>query len=126
METVLCDARISRLLLDPHGTVVSLESLTDAITPAQRRAVSIRDRHCIAKGCTRPPAFCDVHHLHHRADGGATSVENLVLLCRRHHVLWHRGTISHHDLHLPWLDLDTEDEPVAHDPWDTHNPPLIA
>jgi hypothetical protein len=125
IETVLCDARISRLLLDPHGTVFSLESLTDAITPAQRRAVSTRDRHCVAKGCTRPPAFCDVHHLHHRADGGITSVENLVLLCRRHHVLWHRGTLTHHDLHLPWLQ-PAEDQARSHDPWDEHNPPLLA
>jgi hypothetical protein len=127
IEAVLCDARISRLLLDPHGTVLSLESLTDAITPAQRKAVSTRDRHCIARGCTRPPAFCDVHHLTHREHGGSTSVENLVLLCRRHHVLWHRGTIGLHDLHVPWLTSHTEpDRALNPDPWDDHNPPLIA
>lgn len=124
IEAVLCDARISRLLLDPHGTVLSLASLTDTITPAQRRAVSARDRQCVAKGCTRPPAFCDVHHLTHREYGGETAVENLVLLCRRHHVLWHRGTIGLHDLHVPWLHSHTDD--LAHDPWDDHNPPLIA
>jgi hypothetical protein len=123
LEAVLCDARISRLLLDPHGTILSLESLTDAITPAQRKAVSARDRHCIARGCTRPPAFCDVHHLTHREHGGSTSVENLVLLCRRHHVLWHRGTLGLHDLHVPWLPGRAE---VSGDPWDDHNPPLIA
>jgi hypothetical protein len=125
IEAVLCDARISRLLLDPHGTVLSLEALADAITPAQRKAVSARDRHCVAKGCTRPPAFCDVHHLTHREHGGITSVDNLVLLCRRHHVLWHRGTLGLHDLHVPWL--HTNAEPAINvDPWDGHNPPLIA
>ena len=124
IESVLCDARVSRLLLDPHGAVLSLESLTDQITAAQRRAVSARDRQCVARGCTRPPAFCDVHHLTHREDGGTTSVENLALLCRRHHVLWHRGAVALHDLHVPWL--GAADEPDTQgDPWD-HNPPLIA
>jgi hypothetical protein len=125
IEAVLCDARISRVLLDPTGQVVSLHSVNDQITAAQRRAVSARDRHCLAKGCTRPPAFCDVHHLTSRADGGPTSVENLGLLCRRHHVLWHRGTIGLHDLHTPWLP-EPEPEHTDHDPWQQHNPPLVA
>ena len=120
IEAVLCDARISRLLLDLDGTIRSLVSLTDQITPAQRRAVSARDRHCVAKGCHRPPAFCDVHHLIHRADGGPTEVGNLVLLCRRHHVAWHRGSLHLHQLHTPWLD------PPDEDLWDGHAPPLIA
>ena len=76
IATVLCDARLTRLLT-ADGAVVALHSVTDEITPAQRRAVSARDRHCIAKGCTRPPAFCDVHHLISRADGGSTTVDNL-------------------------------------------------
>jgi len=28
---------------------------------------------------------------------------NFVLLCRRHHVLWHRGRLALTDLHVPWL-----------------------
>ena len=32
---------------------------------------------------------CDAHHLVHWADGGATSLDNLVLLCRAHHTLLH-------------------------------------
>lgn len=124
IEAVLCDARISRMLLDPRGTVLSLESLTDQITAAQRKAVSLRDRQCVAKGCTRPPAFCDVHHLTHREHGGETVVENLALLCRRHHVLWHRGSHTWDDLYLPWL--DPEPDRVSHDPWEHESPPLIA
>ncbi|HUR14803.1 MAG TPA: DUF222 domain-containing protein [Mycobacteriales bacterium] len=126
IESVLCDARISRLLVDSKGEVLSLQSLTGHITRAQRRAVSARDHHCIAKGCTRPPAFCDVHHLVHLEHGGSTSVDNLVLLCRRHHVLWHKGLLKRHDLHLPWLTAEDDDETLAHDPWRTHSPPLVA
>jgi hypothetical protein len=125
IDAVLCDARINRLLVTATGAVVELRSLTDQITPAQRRAVSARDRHCIAKGCTRPPAFCDVHHLIARADGGPTTVENLVLLCRRHHVLWHRGSIGRHDLHTPWLP-QPEPELTGHDPWARQSQPLVA
>ena len=31
----------------------------------------------------------DAHHIRHWADGGDTSIENLVLLCRHHHRLVH-------------------------------------
>ena len=31
------------------------------------------------------------HHIQHWADGGATSLENLILLCTYHHRLMHEG-----------------------------------
>ncbi len=103
VQALLCDARVERLVLDETGRIVSLLSSTDDITIAQRRAVAARDRCCTAKGCTRPPAFCDVHHLRARADGGEHEVDNLVLLCRRHHVMWHRQRLTLTDLRVPWL-----------------------
>jgi hypothetical protein len=103
LEAELCDARLSRVLLDADGQVVSLESVNDQISTAQRRAVSARDRRCVARGCSRPPAFCDVHHLIARKDGGPTTLDNLVLLCRRHHVVWHQGRLLLRDLDVPWL-----------------------
>ena len=103
LETMLCDTRISRVLLDSLGQVRGLETLTDAITATQRRALAIRDLGCVARGCTRPPALCDAHHLQHREDGGDTTVDNLVLLCRRHHVMWHQGRLQLRDLHVPWV-----------------------
>jgi hypothetical protein len=103
------------VLLDRLGQVAGLESLTDSVTPAQRRALIARDVQCVARGCTRPPAMCDVHHLTARADGGATTLSNLVLLCRRHHVLWHLGKITLTDLHVPWLDV-APSAPPGHRP----------
>ncbi len=46
--------------------------------------------------------MCDAHHLIERSQGGPTSLDNLVLLCRRHHVLWHLGKLTLRDLHVPW------------------------
>jgi hypothetical protein len=118
IETILCDARITRVLLDSHGQVTGLESLTDSVTPAQRRALAARDLGCAVRGCTRPPAMCDAHHLTRRADGGETTLRNMVLLCRRHHVLWHLGTITLDRLHVPWLA-----DPWIADPYPDQPPP---
>jgi hypothetical protein len=48
-----------------------------------RRALDHRDGGCRFPGCGN--RFCDAHHIKHWADGGETRLENLVLLCRRHH-----------------------------------------
>ena len=103
IETVLCDARISRVLTDSAGQVIGLQALNDQLTTAQRRVLAYRDLGCIARGCTRPPAMCDAHHLIHREHGGTTDLGNLVLLCRRHHLMWHQGRLHLRDLHVPWL-----------------------
>ena len=116
IETILCDARLHRVLLDPFGQVTGLESLTDNITAAQRRALAARDLGCAARGCTRPPAMCDAHHLISREDGGETSLRNLVLLCRRHHVMWHQGRLQLHQLHVPWLTAPAAGVPPPRQP----------
>ena len=110
IEMILCDARLTRVLLDTRGQVKGLEALGDTITTTQRRAIAARDGGCCVRGCTRPPAFCDAHHLDHRADGGVTDVDNLVLLCRRHHTQWHQGRLTLRQLHVPWI-TGTHDPP---------------
>ena len=55
-----------------------------------RRALGIRDGGCRFPGCTNN-RFVDGHHIKHWADGGDTSLDNLVLLCRHHHHLVHEG-----------------------------------
>ncbi len=54
-------------------------------TPAQRRAVAVRDRGCIIPGCQVPAEACQTHHLTEWCEGGATDAQNLVLLCWTHH-----------------------------------------
>jgi hypothetical protein len=60
---------------------------TETIPPHLRRAVTLRDQHCAAPGCTEPPAGCQVHHLKPRRLGGRTKLTNLILLCSFHHLI---------------------------------------
>ena len=60
---------------------------TEEIPAHLRRAVILRDRCCRFPGCGQPPAVCQVHHIRPRRKGGATSLRNLILLCRFHHLI---------------------------------------
>ncbi len=68
---------------DSHGSVLDVGRKTRTVPPAMRRALDHRDSGCRFPGCGL--RFCDAHHVKHWADGGETRLENLVLLCRRHH-----------------------------------------
>jgi Domain of unknown function (DUF222) len=75
------------LLSPPYNTPsVPLDiGYSDSIPASIRRAVLLRDRGCAWPRCGRPAAWCDVHHLQHKADGGKTAVTDCVLLCQFHH-----------------------------------------
>jgi len=85
-----CDASISRLVEDGTGEPLSIGRKSRVIPPAMRRALKARDRQCRFPGCTHR-YFIDGHHIQHWADGGETSLDNLVQLCRHHHRLVHEG-----------------------------------
>jgi hypothetical protein len=65
------------------GEILSVGRRTRTISPALRRALEIRDHGCRFPGCGL--RFTDAHHVKHWADGGETSLENCLLLCRHHH-----------------------------------------
>ncbi|RUR01260.1 HNH endonuclease signature motif containing protein [Labedella endophytica] len=71
--------------LDPEGAVLSLGSVQRCFTPSQRRAINARDGGCLIPGCPIPAGWCEVHHVIPHRSGGATHVDNGVLLCWWHH-----------------------------------------
>ncbi len=83
------DASLVEMRHDADGDVLDVGRKTRTIPPSIRRALAARDTSCRFPGCTS--RRCDAHHVHHWADGGATSLDNLVLLCRRHHRAIHEG-----------------------------------
>jgi hypothetical protein len=82
---ITCDASIRRVVLAGASEPLDVGRKTPVVSSAQRGAVALRDGHCRFPGCDRPPSWCDAHHIEHWADGGATDLRNLILLCRRHH-----------------------------------------
>src|SRR5690606_37443945 len=89
VRRLLFDAQVSRFIVDPEGVPLEMGRSTRTVTPAQMRALAIRDGGCTWPGCERPPEWCDGHHIVHWVDGGPTDLDNLCLYCRRHHVLVH-------------------------------------
>lgn len=73
------------------GPVLSVGHRTRTIPPHIRRALDERDRGCRFPGCAA--RFTEAHHVKHWADGGETSLSNLLLLCRRHHRAVHEGRV---------------------------------
>ena len=87
---IACDSTIVAIKEDENGEPLSIGRRSRSIPPAMRRALRIRDNGCRFPGCTNT-RFVDGHHIKHWADGGETSLDNLVLLCRHHHHLVHEG-----------------------------------
>ena len=87
-----CDASIVTLI-ERDGRPLALGRKRRSVSPALRRALETRDRGCRYPGCNST-RFVEAHHIEHWAQGGATDLGNLILLCRRHHRLLHEQGYS--------------------------------
>jgi len=56
-----------------------------------RKALHARDQGCRFPGGTAPAAWTDAHHWLAWYLGGETNTDNLISLCRWHHVIVHEG-----------------------------------
>ena len=83
-----CDASCVEHHENDRGETVSIGRRSRTVPTSMRRALQHRDGGCCFPGCTQRH-YVDAHHIHHWAEGGETSLDNLVLLCRRHHRLVH-------------------------------------
>ncbi|MFD4639640.1 DUF222 domain-containing protein [Lentzea sp. NPDC058436] len=107
VRKIACDAGIIPTLLGNRSQIYDVGRRTRAINAGLRRVLVARDKGCAFPGCTRPPKHCQAHHIRFWSDGGTTSLDNLVLLCRRHHDLVH---------HSDWQVRMAAGLPVFHPP----------
>lgn len=78
-----CDASRVVMRHDEEGRLLEVGARTRTVPPALRRALLHRDPSCRFPGCH--VRVGEGHHVRHWAQGGPTTLSNLVLLCRRHH-----------------------------------------
>jgi hypothetical protein len=112
LERIGCGALFERVLLAPNGAVLSLGRSVRLATPAQRRALALRDRGCVIPGCSRPANQTDAHHVTSWVSGGVTDVDEMVLACGPHHSAIHAGIyrIVMRD-GVPWVAMPTSIDP---------------
>ena len=84
-----CDASRRTVLENERGEVLNIGRRSRIVPWHIAHALRIRDGGCRFPGCSQH-RWTDAHHIHHWADGGETSLENLVILCRYHHRALHR------------------------------------
>jgi hypothetical protein len=104
-QVLSCGAEVIPMLLDDEtGRPLDVGRTQYPFTPAQRRAIEIRDQHCTYPGCSAKPVWCDTHHLLPYSRGGRTAEVNGALLCGWHHRFVHaHGWIGRMvDGHVVW------------------------
>jgi hypothetical protein len=117
---ITCDGGIRLQITGNRGEILYEGIRERYFTPAQRRAIAIRDGGCLGPHCTAPPTWCHAHHVLEWEHGGPTNVDNGVLLCSFHHHQLHSGAfhlrMTHGTPELlapPWLDPEQQWKPAT-------------
>jgi hypothetical protein len=86
-----CDGKAVIITETSDGEPLGIGRQSRIIPKAIERAVRARDHDCCSfPGCNNH-RFLECHHVEHWANGGETSIDNLLLLCTKHHTLVHEG-----------------------------------
>ncbi len=80
-----CTGQIVPVVLGGASEVLDVGRAQRLFTRAQRRAMLLRDKTCVAEGCDIPGTWCEAHHWLSWAGGGRTDLDNGGLLCSHHH-----------------------------------------
>ena len=91
VERLACDCSVTRILLDSDSMVIDVGRAKRVVSGPTRKALNVRDKHCVWPGCDRPASWTSAHHLVHWIHGGGSDPRNLALLCYRHHWMVHEG-----------------------------------
>ncbi len=96
-----CDGQAVVLTETDDGEPLSIGRKSRLVPKSIERAVRARDRNrCVFPGCNNQ-RFLNCHHVEHWANGGDTCLDNLMLLCTKHHTLVHEGGFR---IHKDFLD----------------------
>ncbi len=91
VKRLCCDSHAVVITENDEGQPLSIGRKTRIIPTAIQRALRARDNNCCSfPGCGNR-RFLHSHHVEHWSNGGETSLDNLMLLCTRHHTLVHEG-----------------------------------
>ncbi len=105
LEELACNATFTGVIYDRRGRPIWRAHTVRRATKAQRQLLIARDGGCFA--CGAHPDICDAHHVRPVSQGGATSLDNMVLACWRchnkiHHLGWQiHGPPGNRTLHPP-------------------------
>jgi hypothetical protein len=92
VERLACDGGVTPILFHADGRALNLGRRRRRHNARQRAVIAARDGGCVMPGCDRPPNWTEVHHIVPWSEGGETSVDDGVLLCRHHHLLMHNNS----------------------------------
>ena len=86
-----CDGKSIVMTETKQGEPLSIGRKSRVVPKSIERAVKARDNNCCSfPGCSNR-RFLHIHHVVHWSNGGETSLDNLVLLCTKHHTAVHEG-----------------------------------
>ena len=91
VKRLCCDGNAVVITEDHEGQPLSIGRKSRIIPTAIQRTVRARDNGCCRfPGCNNR-RFVHCHHVEHWSNGGETALDNLMLLCTKHHTLVHEG-----------------------------------
>ena len=112
LEQFACNAKFTGVVYNTKGRPIWRAQSVRCATEAQRQLLIARDGGCFA--CQAHPDLCQAHHVRPVSQGGATSIDNMVLAC------WHCHTKIHH---FNWQIHGPPGKRTLHPPGDTLHPP---
>jgi hypothetical protein len=85
VRRLACNADILPVVLNGKSQILDYGTSRRLFSPAQRRALQLRDPTCRAQGCDIPGTWAEAHHWIPWGRFGKTDLDNGVLLCSHHH-----------------------------------------
>ncbi len=95
VRNLVDDCEMFRLVLDEQAVPMEVSKSVRTVPVGLWRALMLRDGGCVWEGCDAPASWCDVAHGNRSfTRGGKLSLDNSMLLCRRHHRRFDQGSFS--------------------------------